>query len=86
MGSLFSPSVPRYSPVSYTPAIASSVNETSGEGETSPNTSQDNEEEIVRDIIRRNFRGRNSTIQTSYRGVLGEDNALAPKRKTLLGE
>lgn len=101
MGSIFSgPSVPTsYSPVTYVPSVSPTVRSSTSSSGSSPsdktgetNASTDdnsvNEEEIIRDIIRRNFRGRNSTIQTSYRGVLGttsEDN-LRPQRKTLLGE
>lgn len=56
----------------------------------SEGVSQD--EDNVRDVIRRQTRGRSSTIQTSYRGVLEENEraslptSLSPKRKNLLGE
>jgi hypothetical protein len=90
MGSLFSPSVPTYSPVSYTPAaIQTSPQPQQNESpETQQNTQTDsNEEDVVKDIIKRNTRGRSSLIQTSYRGVLGEASApTAPQRKSLLGE
>ena len=89
MGSLFSPpSVPTFSPVQLTPqASVNKPTPTESEPQT-PNTETEiDEQEIVRDIVRRNFRGRNSLIQTSYRGVLNDEStSLAPQRKTLLGE
>lgn len=83
MGSLFSaPSVPTYFPVTYV-APSTSVNPTM----VTPSTDgSSTDTETVKDVISRVSRGRSSTIQTSFRGVLGESNSLAPQRKTLLGE
>ena len=89
MGSLFSsPSVPTVSPVAYVPSSQSQTNVAKTVStQTSSSTSQpDDTEDAVRDIIRKSSRGRSSTIQTSFRGVLDETSSLAPKRKTLLGE
>lgn len=92
MGSLFSPSTPAYSPVSYsppvrtisTPAPVASISSPS----TVTNTDSKTDEDIAKDIIKRTTRGRNSTIQTSYRGVLDpiSNGTIAPQRKSLLGE
>ncbi len=86
MGSLFSsPSVPTYSPVQYVPP--QSVQKNSANEKPTPSINQDSDDENqVKDVIKRSARGRNSLIQTSYRGVLGEANALVPQRKSLLGE
>lgn len=43
-------------------------------------------EDRVCDVVRRASRGRGSTIQTSFRGVLSEAGDLVPQRKNLLGE
>ena len=84
MGSLFSsPSVPTVSPVAYVPSSQSQTN--IPQIPSSP-AKPDETEEAVRDIIRKSSRGRSSTIQTSFRGVLDETSSLAPKRKTVLGE
>ena len=91
MGSLFTPSMPRYSPVNYVSQASEGGQTTENysaiankaEGQQQPNES---DEKSVRDMIRRNARGRNSLIQTSYRGVLTDINSLAPQRKNLLGE
>jgi hypothetical protein len=90
MGSLFStPSVPTVSPVSYVPQQvappSTSINPTTVK-DTSQNKKKEDDDAAVKDIIKRATRGRSSTIQTSFRGVLEEANTLAPKRKTLLGE
>lgn len=83
MGTLFStPSVPAYSPIS----SASSSTETSVSDSEVPSAEIPNDENAVKDVVRRASRGRHSTIQTSYRGVLGQGNTLSPQRKTLLGE
>lgn len=87
MGSLFSsPSVPSISPVSFVPTTTTTnvtpTTETPSV-ETSPSS---NSEDAVKDVIKRTSRGRSSTIQTSFRGVLGETNTLVPQRKSLLGE
>lgn len=93
MGSLFKTSGAGYIPPTYTPVKTPSVQKnTTGEGEITEADQQiqGDEENVVRDIVRRQTRGRNSTIQTSYRGVLGDAGdapiALTPQRKTLLGE
>ncbi len=90
MGSLFSsPSVPSVSPVSYVPTttVVQRTATTTAKPKTTTTTTQPSEkEDAVKDIIRKSSRGRSSTIQTSFRGVLGETNALVPKRKSLLGE
>ena len=83
MGSMFSaPSVPSYSPVQYiAPSYANNaVSQSSNDDE------MQSSEEAVKNVIRKTSRGRNSLIQTSYRGVLGESNSLIPQRKSLLGE
>ena len=92
MGSLFSQSVPRYSPVSYTPQTQGRTVASSDEdGDATLKTSQQSdggnsaEEESIKDIIRRNTRGRNSLIQTSYRGVLTDVSSLSPQRKKFIG-
>jgi len=87
MGSLFStPSTPTYSPVSYV-VPSTSVNATTITTDNSTeNDTTDTDTETVQDVIGRVARGRSSTIQTSFRGVLGDSNSLAPQRKTLLGE
>jgi len=84
MGSLFSaPPIPTIPFVQSAPS-STSVNPASVER---PSISvPDNNDEVVKDVIRRASRGRSSTIQTSFRGVLGESNSLSPQRKTLLGE
>jgi hypothetical protein len=52
-----------------------------------PDTSGTNTmDEQIRNVIQRAQRGRNSLIQTSYRGVLTDVTSLAPQRKNLLGE
>lgn len=86
MGSMFSaPPVPTYSPVQYVAPSAVTQNNTASND--ADNTQQNTQEEdAVKDIIRKTTRGRSSLIQTSYRGVLGEGNALVPQRKNLLGE
>ena len=94
MGSLFSPSVPQYSPVIYQPprveAPGFSFPDNKGDTNTAQTSSGQKEkiedEDNIRDLIRRNARGRNSLIQTSYRGVLTDMNSLVPQRKNLLGE
>jgi len=91
MGSLFSPPVPAYSPVSYAAPVVSAPIQTPEPQtiiqETQQNSETDNNDEsVVKDIIKRSSRGRSSLIQTSYRGVLGEGDALSPQRKSLLGE
>lgn len=81
MGSLLktqSPSMP--APYIYTPPA---VQTPTTVDQPTPNTE---DEEKVRAVVRRTNRGIGSTIQTSFRGVLGETNSLAPQRKTLLGE
>lgn len=84
MGTLFSkPSVPAYSPVQYVSPTSTQENVSDSEVSQSETL---NEEEAVKDVVRRASRGRNTTIQTSYRGVLNQDNKLSPQRKTLLGE
>lgn len=85
MGSLFkSPSVPQYAPVTYNapPQNSQSTAQPDSANESVGTTESDN----AREVIRRTTRGRNSTIQTSYRGVLNATNTLAPQRKSLLGE
>ena len=85
MGSLFSrPSMPTVSPVSYVPTSTTITETPSVETTTTPSSSES--EDAVKDIIRNTTRGRSSTIQTSFRGVLGETNTLVPQRKSLLGE
>ncbi len=90
MGSLFSPSVPSYSPVSYTPQVVSAPKQTPTQPteKTQQNRQAETpDEEVIRDVIKRSTRGRSSLIQTSYRGVLGEASTpTAPQRKSLLGE
>lgn len=88
MGSLFSPVVPAYSPMVYAPSTPR-VNSSSPDNAGAPQTGGEEtfeREDSVRDFIRRTNRGRNSLIQTSYRGVLSDLNSLAPQRKNLLGE
>ncbi len=89
MGSLFSNSQPGYTP---TLRQTTQVNVPTSDGQEAQeeNVSDD---ENVRDVIRKTTRARSSTIQTSYRGILGDDgddfarsNALVPQRKNLLGE
>ena len=89
MGSLFLPVTPTYSPMVYTSSSSVSSSQSgspsdagSDDGDSPSQTQQDN----LRDFIRRTNRGRNSLIQTSYRGVLNDMNDLVPQRKTLLGE
>lgn len=85
MGSLFSaPSVPSVSPLSYVPT--SQPNATATPIVNNTPVSSTESEDAVKDVIRKTSRGRSSTIQTSFRGVLGETNALVPQRKSLLGE
>jgi len=86
MGSLFStPSIPSISSVQYV-APSTSINPTSLEPQTIDQPQSSETEDVVKDVIRRSQRGRSSTIQTSFRGVLGETNTLVPQRKSLLGE
>ena len=91
MGSFFSPSVPKYSPVTYTPpqSVTSTTTYTPSPSESDNGENQQNSDDTqaITNVIKRN-RGRSSLIQTSYRGVLNEesDGINAPKRKTLLGE
>ena len=85
MGSLFKTSTPSVTPTLTQPATVKN----STEPEVGEAVSQD--EDSVRDAIRRETRSRSLTIQTSYRGVLEEGAkassiTLSPKRKTLLGE
>lgn len=85
MGSLFSsPSTPSAPSVKFE-APSTSVNPTTATSSVDQ-TQTPETEDAVRDVIRRSSRGRSSTIQTSFRGVLGDANSLAPQRKTLLGE
>lgn len=85
MGSLFSsPKIPTAPSVQYV-APSTSINPTLVGDGTNTENKNDNDE-AVKDVIRRASRGRASTIQTSFRGVLGETNSLAPQRKSLLGE
>ena len=88
MGSLFSQSVPRYSPVSYAPQTQSTTDAPSQNDKLTVQQNNQNaaEEDSLKDVIRRSSRGRNSLIQTSYRGVLTDVSSLAPQRKNLLGE
>ena len=86
MGTLFKTSTP-----SVTPTLTQPISiQTPVEAEVDESGSQD--EDNVRDAIRRQTRSRSSTIQTSYRGVLEESESaslstsLSPTRKTLLGE
>jgi len=84
MGSLFSaPPIPTIPFVQSAPP-STSVNPVSIERPLI--SDPDNNDEVVKDVIRRASRGRSSTIQTSFRGVLGQSNQLAPQRKILLGE
>ena len=83
MGSLLktqTPSMP--APYIYTPPA---VQTPKAVDIPTPSASAEDEEK-VRAVVRRTNRGIGSTIQTSFRGVLGETNSLAPQRKTLLGE
>jgi hypothetical protein len=81
MGSIFKkPKIPTYRPaptIVQRPIIP--------EPDTS-DSDHEAEAEKARDIVRRASRGRGSTIRTSFRGVLGENNSLVPQRKNLLGE
>ena len=87
MGSLFSPSVPSVSPVQFVPSTpAPSTTAQQTQKETQQNTPDTSQEESVKDVIQRRTRGRSSLIQTAVRGVLNEGSALAPQRKSLLGE
>ncbi len=89
MGSLFSPVTPTYSPMVYTPSSGTNSGQSRSPAENGTNDSNvsvPSGEENLRDFIRRTNRGRNSLIQTSYRGVLNDMNDLVPQRKTLLGE
>ena len=88
MGSLFSYSKPSsYTPMSYAIPQASKPQSPVTVSNQDTEISKDKDEIAkVEDVIRRTTRGRNSTIQTSYRGVLTEQTALMPKRKNLLGE
>jgi|GEM_PF-1508794 len=99
MGSFFAPSVPTYSPVTYTPPQTTSTlsSDTTSNDQTteSTTTTTTSETEAINDVIKRTNRGRSSLIQTSYRGVLNEQSDASdstplsnftPKRKTLLGE
>lgn len=76
MGLFKSPSLPIYKPTPVTvtpqPVVEQEIEETT--------------EDQARDVVRRASRGRGSTIKTSFRGVLSQNNALAPQRKNLLGE
>lgn len=95
MGSLFSPSVPSTPAFTYQPTgsqpTPTNISTSSDEGDNTQTTnseapSSQQDEDSVRDFIRRTNRGRNSLIQTSYRGVLTDTNNLTPQRKNLLGE
>jgi len=95
MGSLFSTPVPSAPPVTYVPQVStvppspqqSSSSQPVGTQNQSVNAEVNtDDEDAVKDIIKRTTRGRNSTIQTSYRGVLNTNEGIAPQRKTLLGE
>jgi hypothetical protein len=92
MGSFFKTPTPTYTPLSYVPqtvnpprSVALQDNETESVN-TKPETKNDDQEDSVRSFLKRNMRGRNSLIQTSYRGVLTSTNDLSPQRKNLLGE
>lgn len=88
MGSLFAPSVPRYNPVSYAQPVTQQIPAPSTLPEN-PISEAKTDEDIAKDIIKRTTtRGRNSTIQTSYRGVLSpiSNVTITPQRKSLLGE
>ena len=86
MGSLFSPSVPRYAPPVYVPSVSTPVSSGQSGGNQDEDRQSSGDEESVRDFIRRTNRGRSQLIQTGYRGVLTDFNSLAPQRKNLLGE
>jgi hypothetical protein len=88
MGSLFAPSVPRYNPVTYSQPVTQQKSTPSTLPEN-PVSETKSDEDIAKDIIKRTTtRGRNSTIQTSYRGVLTplSSGTITPQRKSLLGE
>ena len=87
MGSLFSSATPSYTPTQSVATNSVTQDVPNDDGVETPDLKN---EEAVRDVVRKSSRGRSSTIQTSYRGVLEEgDNApitLTPQRKNLLGE
>lgn len=85
MGSLFSaPPIPTSPSVQYV-APSTSVNPTTIEQKSNESTIDD-ENDSVKNVIRRTNRGRSSTIQTSYRGALNANSTISPQRKNLLGE
>ncbi len=87
MGSLFTYSTPSYRPMSYSVPRAAPSKISEPPKQSGKSTQQSDEDVAkVEDVIRRTARGRNSTIQTSYRGVLTDQSTLTPKRKNLLGE
>lgn len=88
MGSLFSPVVPQYTTLSYTPQTTTTATSSANTSatETADTSTGSDDEESVRDLIRQANRGRSSLIQTSYRGVLSDTSDLSPQRKSLLGE
>ena len=75
------PKMPKFPTIKEAPAPIESVAE-----ETAPEPTAD--EIRLQNMLRRR-RGRQGTIETSFRGVLSdmtENNSAVPTRKTLLGE
>lgn len=92
MGKLFKPSVPKYTPppmpqqnTPYVPPVTGGDNDGATGNDTATPTEADGAD-AVREVIRKSTRGRGSTVLTSLRGVLNNDNGLQPRRKSLLGE
>ena len=88
MGKIFKPSVPKYAapaPQPTAPYVPPATDTDTGTG-TGTTTPEPEGTDAVRDVIRKSARGRNSTVLTSLRGVLNNENDLQPRRKSLLGE
>ncbi len=88
MGSLFSTNTPSYAPTQST--VVSPIMQTVTDKDEVKADDTSSEENDIRDFVRKSTRSRSATIQTSYRGVLDEDEgsltSIVPQRKSLLGE